>query len=78
VCAIELTGIGMWADRILKSDFKENALKTGVTTEEELGRISEAWKRFITTKDAWYTVVNGAMICTKSPEGRELPPGDGE
>jgi hypothetical protein len=56
----------MWKERVLQSQFKENAMKFGLATEADLQRISEAWGKFITTQDAWYTVVNGEMIATIS------------
>jgi SAM-dependent methyltransferase len=56
---------GMWADRVLQSEFKSNALKYGLATEEDLQRISKAFRDFITTQDAWFTVVNGELIAQK-------------
>jgi ubiquinone/menaquinone biosynthesis C-methylase UbiE len=56
---------GMWAERILASDYKANALKTGLTSEEELVRISEAFKIFAKTQDAVFIVVHGEVVCTK-------------
>ncbi len=53
----------MWADRLLLSDFKENALKHGLSTGDELRDISDAFRKFPSTPDAWYTVVNASMIC---------------
>jgi hypothetical protein len=55
----------MWADRILGSGFKKNALDTGLTSEDELARISNSFKVFAENQDAWYTVVNGETVCRK-------------
>ncbi|KAL6885683.1 putative ubiE/COQ5 methyltransferase [Trichoderma evansii] len=53
---------GMWKKRVLKSGFAENALKLGFASQQDLERISEAWGRFSSTKDAWFTVVHGEVI----------------
>jgi hypothetical protein len=53
----------MWADRLLLSDFKDNAIKHGLSTEDELRQISDAFRKFPSTPDAWYTVVNASVIC---------------
>jgi hypothetical protein len=55
----------MWSDRILGSGFKKNALGTGLTSAEELTRISESFKEFAKNQDGWYTVVNGEVVCRK-------------
>lgn len=34
----------------------------GLATEETLQSISKAWSSFVTTEDAWYTVVHGELI----------------
>jgi hypothetical protein len=57
--------IGMWADRVLVSEFKENALKFGFATEEELQKIADAFKEFMVSEDAWFTVVQGELIAYK-------------
>ena len=58
--------IGMWADRVLLSEFRTNAVDMGIATDEDLKRISEAFKKFADAEDSWYTVVHGEMIATKS------------
>jgi hypothetical protein len=55
----------MWASRVLESKFKETAIKAGVTTEEELKTISEAFTEFAKDQDGWFTVVNGEVVCRK-------------
>ena len=57
--------LGMWKDRVLQSEFRDNAIKMRIASEEELATISKAWGDFPSTQDAWYTVVHGEMICTK-------------
>jgi hypothetical protein len=53
----------MWADRMLLSDFKENAINHALSTEDELKKISDAFRSFASIENAWYTVVNGTLIC---------------
>ena len=57
--------LGMWKDRVLQSDFKENAIKMGLASDEDIKRISDAWRDFPSTQDAWHMVVHGEVICTK-------------
>jgi hypothetical protein len=56
---------GMWKDRVLQSDFKDNALKMGFATEEDLKRMSDAWRDFPSIQDACYMVVHGEMVLSK-------------
>lgn len=56
---------GMWAERVLKSDFKDNAIKFEASTLDELEQISTAWDKFRKTEDAWAAVSHGEMICHK-------------
>ncbi|KAF2673704.1 methyltransferase-UbiE family protein [Microthyrium microscopicum] len=53
---------GMWADRVLQSEFHDNCVSMGMAKEEDMQRISRAWKDFQTTQDAWYVVTNGELI----------------
>jgi ubiquinone/menaquinone biosynthesis C-methylase UbiE len=56
---------GMWSERVLASNYKMNALKTGLTSEEELQRISKTFDKFAKEEDAVFIVVNGEIICRK-------------
>jgi hypothetical protein len=57
--------IGMWKDRVLTSNFRDNALKMGIASEDDLKQISDGWAVFPSIQDAVYTVIHGEMIITK-------------
>ncbi|MCJ1250874.1 hypothetical protein MMC30_008102 [Trapelia coarctata] len=54
---------GMWAERIIKSDFSKQAMGAGLADEEELRRFSEVWKDWGQREDAWFVLVHGEIIC---------------
>lgn len=53
---------GLWADRIVKSDFAKGAAKHGAT-EDDLHRLSEAWRTWAADEDGWFAILHGEMIC---------------
>jgi hypothetical protein len=60
-----MINLGMWKDRVLESEFKDNAIKMGLASDDDLKRISKAWAEFPSNPDAWYTIVHGELIATK-------------
>ncbi|WP_433829025.1 class I SAM-dependent methyltransferase [Actinoplanes sp. CA-015351] len=54
---------GMWADRILKSDMAETALRTGAATESDLRRISDGWRVWADDPDGFFAIPHGEIIC---------------
>jgi hypothetical protein len=55
-------GIGMWADRVIQSEFHDNCIKFGLATDDQLQHISKAWTRHAVTEDAWYAIIHGEVI----------------
>lgn len=53
----------LWADRILASAFKDSALAGGHATQEELEKLSLAWRDWGTKEDGWFVVLHGELIC---------------
>jgi ubiquinone/menaquinone biosynthesis C-methylase UbiE len=53
----------LWADRTLKSDYKQKALDGGHATEQDLEEISAAWREMEKKEDGWLAVINGQIIC---------------
>ncbi|WP_212830535.1 class I SAM-dependent methyltransferase [Catellatospora sp. TT07R-123] len=53
---------GMWADRILKSALADQLLREGLSTEDELGKISAGWQKWAADPDGWFTVLHGEII----------------
>ncbi|GAA1606983.1 methyltransferase domain-containing protein [Kribbella sancticallisti] len=54
---------GMWADRILESDLARQALAGGVP-EEDLRRISAAWRAWADTPDGFISLLHGEILAT--------------
>jgi ubiquinone/menaquinone biosynthesis C-methylase UbiE len=54
---------GLWAERILKSDFARVALDTALATRLDLERGSAAWREWAATPDGWLTIPHGEILC---------------
>ncbi|MGW7687927.1 methyltransferase domain-containing protein [Streptomyces asiaticus] len=54
---------GMWADRILDSAIADQARRDGLATEDDLRRISNAWRTWAADPDGWLSVLHGEIIC---------------
>ncbi len=52
-----------WAERMLKSDSRKNALESGCATEEDLEEIAQAFREMEEKEDGWFAVLNGEVIC---------------
>jgi hypothetical protein len=52
----------MWADRILTSDLARQLLAAGWATEADLNRISEAWRGWSRSADAWIAILHGEIL----------------
>jgi SAM-dependent methyltransferase len=55
---------GLWADRVLKSDFADTALRTGVATQDDLQRISDGWRAWAAEPDGWLSLLHGELLAT--------------
>ncbi|KAI0632271.1 methyltransferase type 11 [Trametes polyzona] len=53
---------GLWADRLVSSNYATSALRQGVYTEEGLKRDAEAWRRWGADEDGWFTLIHGELI----------------
>jgi ubiquinone/menaquinone biosynthesis C-methylase UbiE len=54
---------GMWQDRILSSDMAAQALASGAATEQDLRRISAAWRHWADDPDGWMAILHGELLC---------------
>jgi len=54
---------GMWAERVVASQFADQAVATGLSTRDDLERMSQAWRRWSDEKDGWFLVPNGEILC---------------
>ena len=52
---------GLWSDRIVASAFAEQAVDTGLATRGELEDISDAWRAWSESPDAWFAIVHGEI-----------------
>lgn len=57
---------GMWAERVVRSEFAEKAVGGGYATVEGLERLAGAWREFAARGDAWYGMLQGETIITRS------------
>lgn len=53
---------GMWADRVRSSAFAEQALATGLATEDDLDRMADAWLAWAAEPGGWFTVLHGEIL----------------
>jgi SAM-dependent methyltransferase len=54
---------GMWAERIVNSSFADQAVESGLSTRDELVRISVAWRRWAAAEDGWFAIPHGELLC---------------
>jgi len=52
----------MWADRVLDSDFAQQAVEFGGATRQQLQRISDSWLAWAGAPDGWLIVPHGEII----------------
>lgn len=53
---------GMWADRILQSALARQLVDGGLATQDDLARISAAWRAWADSEDGWFSVLHGEII----------------
>ena len=54
----------LWAERIVASAFAHQAVAGGYATSQELAEISDAWRAWRASPDAWFAVVHGEIRAT--------------
>lgn len=63
---------GLWAERVVESEFARQATERGLATAADLVEIADAWRRWMQAADGWFVVVHGEVICrvggTESPD----------
>ena len=55
---------GLWADRVRRSAFAEQAVTYGLTTPEELEAIAAAFLAWSDEPDGWFVVLHGEVLAT--------------
>jgi ubiquinone/menaquinone biosynthesis C-methylase UbiE len=56
---------GLWADRVRHSDFARQGVEYGLTSLEELGKISEAFLQWSHSSDGFFLLVNVEVLATR-------------
>lgn len=53
----------LWADRTTASAYADTATRGGHTTPAELASLAAAWRTWGADPDAWFSVLNGEVLC---------------
>lgn len=54
----------MWKDRTLESLFAQSAKDYAKLSQDDLERIAKAWVDWSRDEDAWFTILQGEILCT--------------
>jgi ubiquinone/menaquinone biosynthesis C-methylase UbiE len=54
---------GLWAERVTRSNFAEQAVRLGFATPDGLDRLAAAWRRWAATDDGWFLIPHGEILC---------------
>jgi SAM-dependent methyltransferase len=53
---------GLWSDRVVASAFADQAVDGGLATRAELEAMSDAWRAWSASPDAWFAIVHGEIL----------------
>ena len=56
---------GLWADRVVASNFAGHAIDRGFADAAQLAALSDGWREWAADPDAWFAVVNGEILCRR-------------
>lgn len=56
---------GMWAERVVRSRFADQAYAESAATPEELQQISDAWHAWAEHPDGWISLLHAEILATK-------------
>nr|WP_231988232.1 methyltransferase domain-containing protein [Nakamurella panacisegetis] len=54
---------GLWAERVVSSEFGRQAVARGFTDEAGLSAIAAGWRTWAADPDGWFAVLNGEIVC---------------
>ena len=54
---------GLWAERLTESPFGDRAVERGLTTQQDLKRLADAWLRWAASDDGWFLIPHGEILC---------------
>ena len=52
----------LWADRVTRSAFAEQALESGLASEAELQNIADAWRAWSRDRSGWVAITHGEIL----------------
>ncbi|KAK4050072.1 hypothetical protein OIV83_003642 [Microbotryomycetes sp. JL201] len=55
----------MWAARVVDSEFARTAVDKGLSTQDELEALAQAWTEWSRHPDAWFAYMHGQLVATK-------------
>jgi SAM-dependent methyltransferase len=58
----------MWAERMVRSNVARQVVDAGMSTVDDLERISRAWRDWVASGDGWFSALNGEILC-RVPSG---------
>jgi SAM-dependent methyltransferase len=53
---------GLWAERVVASDFAKQALEIGAADQATLERIADAWRTWAADPDGWFSFPHGEFV----------------
>ncbi len=64
----------LWAERVTKSNFADQAIGLGFATREDLDGLAAAWRRWAASDDGWFLIPHGEILCGAPAEaGKGMP-----
>lgn len=54
---------GLWAERVVDSDFARQAVESSEATAADLTRMGDAWRTWAAADDGWLAILHGELIC---------------
>ena len=54
---------GLWADRVIASEFARQAVEMGAASEQRLAEMSTGWRAWSEEPDGWFSVLHGELLC---------------
>ena len=56
---------GLWADRVVGSDFARQAVDRGLATTDDLADLAAGWRRWSEAEDGWFSVLHGEILARR-------------
>jgi len=56
---------GLWADRVQRSSFADQAVAYGLADPSELGAIADAWRRWAGRRDGFFVVLHAEVLARR-------------